>query len=72
MKPKTLEQLLTQLKSIEATNPATLKMPIVTSRDDEGNGYNAVFFDPQIICAGELDIENCGAIDDSELVVLLN
>ena len=68
----TLEILLYRLNEIVKENPEALKMPIVTLRDDEGNGYNAVYYAASIQLAKDLEIENTSAIDDMESVVLLN
>ena len=44
----TLKEYLTQLQELADQNPEALEMVVVTSRDDEGNGYNAVHYSPSM------------------------
>ena len=42
----TLREYIDGLKKFAEENPDTLEMQVVTSKDDEGNGYNPVYYSP--------------------------
>ena len=42
----TLKKYIEGLQKFIKENPDTLGMQVVTSRDDEGNGFNPVYFTP--------------------------
>ena len=43
-----LKEYIETLKILAEENPAALEYELVTSKDDEGNGYNAVYYGPSI------------------------
>ena len=45
---KKLKQHLDELNKIVATHPEALELEVITSKDDEGNGYNYVHYSPSI------------------------
>ena len=47
-----LKEYVENLNKLLEERPDTADMDVVTSRDDEGNGYNLVYFAPTI---GHLD-----------------
>lgn len=42
----TLKEYINNLTKFAEENPEALDMQVVTSKDDEGNGYNPVYFEP--------------------------
>lgn len=42
----TLKEFMENLNEFIKENPETLEMEVVTSKDDEGNGYNRVYYTP--------------------------
>ena len=48
MKAKTLQQFVDGLNAYLKTHPDHADKIVVTARDDEGNGYNRVFYDPTL------------------------
>ena len=46
MKPKTLQEFADGINAFLKANPGHKHCTVLTSRDDEGNGFNRVFFDP--------------------------
>jgi hypothetical protein len=42
----TLKEYISGLNKFVKDNPTMLKMQVVTSRDDEGNGFNPIYFSP--------------------------
>lgn len=48
----TLKEFLKNLNKMAKDFPETLDMEVITSRDDEGNGYNKVHYTP---CVGRYD-----------------
>jgi hypothetical protein len=42
----TLKEYIEGLKKFAEENPDTLEMQVVTSKDDEGNGFNPVYYRP--------------------------
>ncbi len=42
----TLKEYINNLTKFAEENPETLDMQVVTSKDDEGNGYNLVYYEP--------------------------
>jgi hypothetical protein len=42
---RTLRQLISRLQEIARQNPEALDLPLVYSRDDEGNSFHKVHFD---------------------------
>lgn len=53
-----LETFLRTLNQLVKENPEYLKLTVITAKDEEGNGYNEVLFDPTVgqLIDGELDI----------------
>lgn len=43
-----LRQFMQNLNKLINENPLVLTYDVVTAKDDEGNGYELVHFDPQI------------------------
>ena len=64
-----LRQYIGFLNELATENPEALDMPVVTSIDDEGNGFNDVNYKPALgeFAAGEFDAES-----DSPNAVCLN
>ena len=46
MKAKTLKQFAREIDLYLKRHPEHADLPVLTARDDEGNGYNRVYFDP--------------------------
>lgn len=42
----TLENYIEGLKKFVEENPETLQMQVITSKDNEGNGFNPVYYEP--------------------------
>jgi hypothetical protein len=42
----TLKEFIENLNKFVAENPETLEMQVVTSKDDEGNSFNLVHYEP--------------------------
>ena len=53
-----LETFLKTLNQLVKENPEYLKLKVITAKDEEGNGYNEVLFDPTVgqLIDGELDM----------------
>lgn len=51
----TLKEYFENLKSFIEENPDCLELPVIVAKDDEGNGYNSNFFEPQ---KGHFDFES--------------
>ena len=47
MHPKTLKEFADGINAYLKANPNHADLPVITSRDDEGNGYNQVFYSPE-------------------------
>lgn len=43
-----LKDFVKNLNELIATRPETAEFDVVTSKDDEGNGFNLVYFNPQV------------------------
>lgn len=43
-----LKKYIKKLQKLAKKNPEALEYMVVTSGDDEGNNFNAVYFDPSI------------------------
>jgi hypothetical protein len=41
-----LKEFIENLNEFVKENPETLEMQVITSKDDEGNGYNLVYYKP--------------------------
>jgi len=46
MKPLTLKQFADDINAYLKQHPDHADMPVLTARDDEGNGYNLVYYSP--------------------------
>ncbi len=46
MKALTLREVAEGLNKYLAEHPDQAELPALTSRDDEGNGYNKIYFSP--------------------------
>jgi len=46
MRAKTLQQFADGINDFIKDNPGHKNCPVLTARDDEGNGYNRVYFSP--------------------------
>lgn len=44
IKTMTLKEYIQNLNEFAENNPETLEMQVITSKDDEGNGFNLVYF----------------------------
>lgn len=44
----TLEEYINNLNEFVKENPAALQMTVVYSKDDEGNGYQRIYYTPTI------------------------
>jgi hypothetical protein len=53
----TLKEYFEQLQEFINENPDALELEVITSKDDEGNGYNEVFYGPSL-----------GQFDDNEFI----
>ncbi len=42
-----LKEYLEKLNKLAEENPMLLTLDVITSKDDEGNGFNQVHYDPQ-------------------------
>lgn len=42
----TLREYIEELKKFAEENPETLEMQVITSKDDEGNGFSPVYYSP--------------------------
>jgi len=42
----TLKEYIQNLNEFAKNNPETLEMQVITSKDDEGNGFNLVHYEP--------------------------
>lgn len=56
----TLEIFLNTLNQLVKENPEYLKLTVITAKDDEGNGYNEVVYEPAVgqLIDGELDMDS--------------
>lgn len=56
----TLETFLKTLNQLVNENPEYLNLTVITAKDNEGNGYNEVLFDPTVgqLIDGELDMNS--------------
>lgn len=43
-----LKDFVKNLNELIAARPETAEFDVVTSKDDEGNGFNLVYFNPQV------------------------
>jgi len=64
-----LKDFLNNLNAFVKENPAALELDVVTSRDDEGNGYNHVHYTPSL---GNFDGQDFDSEDDNANAVCLN
>jgi len=46
MKAKTLQEFADGINAFLKANPGHKNCTVLTARDDEGNGFNHVFYDP--------------------------
>lgn len=46
MNAKTLQQFADGVNAYLKAHPEHADLPVLTARDDEGNGFNQVYFDP--------------------------
>lgn len=46
MEPRTLKEIVNDLSNLLEASPELADLPVVTSIDDEGNGFNKVYFTP--------------------------
>ena len=73
-----LKEFINGLILFGKENPEALEMDIVTSKDDEGNGYNPVYFTPTIGIYEDDDFiskdqfEDHGREDDEANTVCVN
>lgn len=54
-----LKEFLKTINQLIAENPEYLELEVITAKDDEGNGYNKVSYEPsvgQLNEYGELDM----------------
>lgn len=62
----TLREFMENLNELIKENPETLDMEVVTSRDDEGNGFNRVYFTPSKGIYEDNDFIPFGSYEDYE------
>jgi hypothetical protein len=60
-----LKEYYEQLKILVETYPEALDFPVITSRDDEGNGFNLVSYSPQL-CYYDKEDDSCEFHNDIE------
>jgi len=53
-----LKDYVKNLIELIAARPETAEFDVVTSKDDEGNGFNLVLFDPQVGRYGSGEFED--------------
>lgn len=54
-----LKAYMTQLSALATKHPEALDMDVITSTDDEGNGYNPVYYSPGLgVFDGSSDFTN--------------
>lgn len=63
MKPRTLNDLIADLRRIKKKYPELADQSIVSSSDDEGNSYTEVYFSPTI---GVIDRDRGGRFIEFE------
>ena len=69
-----LKVFIDNLNDLLKDNPEAKDLEVITSNDDEGNGYTAVFFSPSLIGfdgCDRYDLEDVNE-EDVKTVVLLN
>ncbi len=59
----TLKEYIEGLQEFAKENPDALELPVITSEDDEGNGYNFVYYSPS---KGHYDVGSFLAVDQFE------
>lgn len=59
-----LKQFIENLNKLLQERPETAEFDVVTSKDDEGNGYNLVYYDPSV---GHYDFEEKEFYEEKEL-----
>jgi|TARA_R110000751_G_scaffold120417_3_gene221147 hypothetical protein len=64
----TLKEYIANLKLFAETNPETLELEVITSKDDEGNGFNPVYYSPSKGEFKDRDFVPSGDLDDDERV----
>jgi len=62
----TLQEYIENLVEFSKENPETLNMQVVTSRDDEGNGFNLVYYKPSKGIFEDRDFISEDSISDYE------
>jgi hypothetical protein len=73
-----LKEFIENLQKFVEQNPKALKMEVVTSKDDEGNGYNIVYYGPSIgnydsgVFTSHSEFEDWNLDDDDLNSVCLN
>lgn len=55
MRAKTLQQFADGINAFLKANPGHKNVPALTARDDEGNGFNRVYYDPSYSEEWEVD-----------------
>lgn len=62
----TLREYIENLNEFVKNNPETLEMQVITSKDDEGNGYNLVYYEPSKGIFEDGDFTSFDQYDDRE------
>lgn len=62
----TLKVFIENLNKFVKENPETLDMQVITSKDDEGNSYNLVFYSPSKGIYENSDFISFGQYEDYE------
>jgi len=65
----TLKDYIDELNKFAAENPELLDKEVITSRDDEGNGYNQVYYSPS---KGNFDGHDFDSASDEVNAVCVN
>ncbi len=55
MNAKTLQEFADGINAFLKENPGHKHVPVITARDDEGNGYNRVYYDPSYDSGWDVD-----------------
>jgi hypothetical protein len=62
-----LNKFLENLNELVKTNPEFLELEVITSKDDEGNGYDKVYYSPSIGNFDDYEFKQEVEFDDYEL-----
>ena len=63
-------EYLAHLNEMAEKHPRLLELDVITSKDDEGNGYNKVFYHPSAVIYSEDTVDDTDNINDVNAVCL--